>query len=141
MEEIPWKGVPIKHCEFIRAQRKFSNMSRSEIEDTINNVILSNLSGEDRDFILKNISPSFEDCIGGSKETRTTYLYNLIKLIVHRYKQYKMKEIDAVKRSDLQKYEEYSQKVFHHYEALRRLKMRLIGGKELLLRDMPQVEV
>ncbi|MCP8307193.1 MAG: hypothetical protein H3Z53_10315 [archaeon] len=141
MEEIEWKGVPIKHCEFIRAQRKFSNMSRSDIEDTINNVTLSNLSEEDRDFIVKNISPTLEECIGGSRETRTTYLYNLMKLITYRYKQYKMKEIDAVKSSDLQKHEEYTQRVFHHYEALRRLKMHLIGGKELMFRDMPEVEV
>ena len=141
MEEIEWKGVPIKHCEFIRAERKFSSMSKSDIEDTVNNVTLSNLAGEDRDFIARNISPTLEECIVGSRETRTTYLYNLMKLIVYSYKQYKIKEIDAVKNSDVKRHEECAQRVFHHFEALKRLKMHLIMGKELMLRDMPEIEV
>ncbi|MEM3583747.1 MAG: hypothetical protein QW193_00480 [Nitrososphaerales archaeon] len=138
IEEIPWEGVPIKHCEFIRAERRFSKMNPSEVWDTIYNVTLTNLSEEDRDFILKNISPSFEDCIKG---LRVTYLYNLMKLITYRYKQYKIKEINAEKSSDLQKREEYAQRAFSHYEALRSLKRHLIYGRDLMLRDMPKVEV
>lgn len=138
IEEIEWKGVPIKHCEFIRAERRFSKMNPSDVEDTIYNVTLSNLSEDDREFILKNISPSFEDCIKG---LRVTYLYNLMKLITYRYKQYKIKEINAEKSSDIQKREEYAQRALQHYEALRRLKRHLIYGRDLMLRDMPQVEV
>jgi hypothetical protein len=64
-----------------------------------------------------------------------------MKLITYRYKQYKIEEIKAEKSSDVQKREEYAKRALDHYEALRRLKRHLLLGRDLLLRDMPQVEV
>ena len=35
IDEIEWKGVPIKYCEFKRAYKDFVNMARSDMEYTI----------------------------------------------------------------------------------------------------------
>ncbi|MCP8304851.1 MAG: hypothetical protein H3Z50_05215 [archaeon] len=140
IDEIEWGDTPIKHCEFIRSTRRISSMKPEDIEDMVVNATLGSLSREDKEFIVRNMAPTLEECIKGSKQTRITYLYNLMKLLTYRYKMYKNLFYGAVKASDLVKTEEYHQRVFHHYEALRSLKKRLIGGKELLLRDMPKVE-
>ena len=140
LEEIEWdwKSAPIKHCEFIRSSNKFSHLSHSDIENIVNNVTLGSLSNEDREFIVKNMSPTLEECIKGSRGTKRTYLHNLMILITYGYKQSKIK---AMKSPDMFERDKYYQKVFHHYEALRNLKKSLMAGKELLLRDMPEVKV
>ncbi|MCP8311189.1 MAG: hypothetical protein L6N94_06795 [Candidatus Methylarchaceae archaeon HK01M] len=140
INEIEWGDTPIKHCEFIRSTRKISSMKPEDVEDVVINATLGSLSREDKQFIIRNMTPALEECIKGSKQTRITYLHNLMKLLTYRYKMYKGLFYGAVKASDLVKAEEYNQRVFHHYEALRCLKKRLIAGKELLLRDMPKVE-
>lgn len=140
LEEIEWdwKSAPIKHCEFIRSSKKFTHMSRSDIENIVNNVTLGSLSKEDREYIAKNISPTLEECIKGSRGTKKNYLHNLMILITYRYKQYKIK---AMKSPDVFERDKYYQKTFQHYEALRNLKKSLMAGKELLLRDMPRIEI
>jgi len=140
IEDIEWGDTPIKHCEFIRASRKISSMKTEDLEDMVTYLSLGSLSKEDYDFISKNISPTLKEAIEGSKQTRITFLHNLMKLISYRYKLYKRLFYDAVKNSDIAKADEYTYRIFHHYEALRNLKKRLIGGKEILLRDMPKVE-
>jgi len=141
IEDIEWKDTPIKHCEFIRSSRRISSMKPEDLEDMVMNITLGSLSREDKDFIIRNMTPTLDECIKGSKQTRIDYLHKLMKLLNYRYKTYKSLFYSAVKNSDIVKADENNQRVFHHYEALRSLKKRLIGGKELLLRDMPKVEL
>ncbi|MEN3017383.1 MAG: hypothetical protein ABC612_08280 [Candidatus Methanosuratincola petrocarbonis] len=137
--ELTWKsvGVPIKRCEFIRARKKFINISNVELEDLISSV-LSSLPVEDKNFIENNISPTLMETLTGKIEDKTEYLWNLIKLIMYNYKKYKLQFYEAVKDADLAKVLFLEKKLFFHYEALRNIKKRLIGGKDLMYIDMPE---
>jgi len=141
VREVEWLDTPIKHCEFIRSTRRISNMKPKDLEDMYMNITLGSLSREDKEFIVRSMSPTIEECIEGSKQTRISFIYNLMKLLSYRYKMYKKLYYSAVKNADVIMADEYNMRVFCHYEALRSLKKRLIGGKELLFRDMPKVEI
>jgi hypothetical protein len=136
VDEVEWKGVPIKHCEFKRASKDLIAMDRSDLEYVIMKVTLGCLAGEDRDIIIRSMSPTLSECIKGSKDTKMNYLANLMKLIVFRYKQHKL---EALRSSSIFS-EPYDVRAHQHYEALRSLKESLICGRSLLEREMPEVK-
>ncbi|MEN3037122.1 MAG: hypothetical protein ABC588_07210, partial [Candidatus Methanosuratincola petrocarbonis] len=100
--------------------------------------VLSSLPVEDKNFIENNISPTLMETLTGKIEDKTEYLWNLIKLIMYNYKKYKLQFYEAVKDADLAKVLFLEKKLFFHYEALRNIKKRLIGGKDLMYIDMPE---
>ena len=136
IDEIEWKGVPIKYCEFKRANKNFVYMARSDMEYIIMDLTLACVCEEDRDIIIRTMSPTLGECMEGSRDTKRTYLHSLMKLIVFRYKQLKLGGI----RSSGHLRDEHERRAHQHYEALRSLKESLILGRSLLERDMPEVK-
>lgn len=65
IDEIEWKDVPIKYCEFKRAYKDLVNMERSEMEYTVKDLTLACVSEEDRDIIIRTMSPTLGECMGG----------------------------------------------------------------------------
>ena len=44
IDEIEWRGVPIKYCEFKRASKDFVSMARSDMEYIIMGLVLACVS-------------------------------------------------------------------------------------------------
>ncbi len=65
IDEIEWKGVSIKYCEFKRAYKDLVNMERSDMEYTVKDLTLGCVSNKDRDIIIRTMSPTFGECMGG----------------------------------------------------------------------------
>jgi len=63
IDEIEWKGVPIKYCEFKRAYKDFGNMERSDMEYPVKDLTLACVSEEDRDIIIRTMSPTLGECM------------------------------------------------------------------------------
>lgn len=137
IDDIEWKGVPIKFCEFKRASKDFIAMHCSDVEYVIMQITLGCLSGEDRAIMIRTMSPTLRECIEGSKNTKIDYLANLMKLIVFRYKQHKLEAL----RSPRNVSDQYEVRAHQHYEALRSLKESLICGRSLFEKEMPEVKV
>lgn len=131
--------VPLKRCEFIRARKKFLSLSVEEANSLIA-TLLSSLPPDDQKFVLSNVIPTFNEIVFGSDDEKTHFLWSLIKIIMYRYRSYKKIFYEAVKNSDIDTANEAVTGIFCHYEAMRILKKSLIGGKELLFRDMPSFQ-
>lgn len=136
IDELQWKDVPIKYCAFKRACKEFLFMASEDMEFIITGPTLGGLSEEDRDIIMRVMSPTLEECKVGSRDTKTTYLQNLMMLIVYRYKQITLMEL----KSSSHLKEEYGKRSYEHYEALRNLKEALILGRSLDEGEMPEVK-
>ncbi len=78
IDQIEWKGVPIKYCEFKRAYKNFVKMVRSDMEYIIMDLTLACVCEEDRDIIVRTMSPTLGECMEGSRDTKRTYFHNLI---------------------------------------------------------------
>lgn len=137
IDEIQWTDVPIKYCAFKRACKEFLFMPPADMEFIITGRTLVVLPEEDRQIITGVMSPTLEECMEGSADTKRTYLHNLMKLLVYRYKRLKLMELQS--SSHLK--EEYGKRSYEHYEALRNLKEALILGRSLEEREMPEVKV
>lgn len=143
IHKISWEevAVPIKKCEFIRARRRFLTLSAAELKEIVLNLVLGSIAAEDREFILKNMAISLDEAASGSDEVRTNFLWDLMKLIMYKYREYKLLFYRAVKNSDIDKASIAQRRIFFQYEALRTLKRRLMGGKDLMYIDMPEYPI
>jgi len=141
--EISWEAVavPIKKCEFIRARRRLLTLSSDELKDVVINLVLGSVAAVDREFILNSLSVDIEEVANGSDEVRTNFLWDLMKLIMYKYKEYKLQFYAAVKNADLETALFAQRRIFFQYEALRTLKRRLMGGKDLMYIDMPEYAI
>ena len=141
--EISWEkvAVPIKRCEFIRARRRFITLSGDELKDVVSNLVLGSLAAADREFIVSNMAASLDEVAAGSDELKTNFLWDLMKLIMYKYREYKLQFYDAVKKADLEKAMFTQRRMFFHYEAIRTLKRRLMCGKDLMFIDMPEYPI
>jgi hypothetical protein len=138
--EFTWESVevPIKRCEFIRARRRFIGMPNAELDDLVSSLVLASLAADDREFIVNNMSPTLEEALNGTAEDKTNYLWYLMKMIMYNYRKYKLLFYESVKNADLPKALFCERRIFFHYEALRNLKRKLMGGKDLMYIDMPE---
>ena len=137
--QVKWEDVkvPIKRCEFIKTRVRFINMTNEDLNETISNLVLGSLAAPDREFIVKNLNISLDEAINGTDAVKTEFLWDLMKLIMFKYREYKLLFYDAVRNANIEKALSAQERIFFHYEALRNLKRRLLGGKDLLYIDMP----
>lgn len=113
-------------------------MPNAELDDLVSSLVLASLAADDREFIVNNMSPTLEEALNGTAEDKTNYLWYLMKMIMYNYRKYKLLFYESVKNADLPKALFCERRIFFHYEALRNLKRKLMGGKDLMYIDMPE---
>jgi hypothetical protein len=58
IDEIKWRSVPIKYCEFKKACKDFISMERSDMEYSVKDLTLGCVFKKDRDIIIRTMLPT-----------------------------------------------------------------------------------
>jgi|Deesub1362A_J573_1020465.scaffolds.fasta_scaffold00448_38 hypothetical protein len=139
LEDVDWEElrVPVKRCEFNRARKRFMTLGAKEVREIVTEA-LRLLPAEDREFILRNMTIPMDGATEKSAEIRSDFLWDLIRLIMWKYREYKLLFYKAVVNAELERAIFVQRRIFSCYEALRSLKKRLLGGKDIMYIDMPE---